>query len=384
MEFEQKKTTVPDPSVGADGGQSPVKDNTEIVTDSAAQSNLSDEEFQSMLRKMEEMNEPGYLRMVSLNDLLDTVYVGRRAIINDFLYTGAYLLAGAPKTGKSFLVAQLAYHVSTGAPFWGRPVHQGDVLYLALEDDERRLQSRMYRMYGVNGTDRLRFAIAAKQMGSGFDLQLEYALRKYPETNLVIIDTLQKIREACGDAYNYANDYQVIGLLKAFADQHGICILIVHHTRKQPSTDTFDMIAGTNGLLGAADGAMLLQKEKRRSIKATLDTVGRDQPEETFYLLKNPKTLIWEVERSESDMDKEPPEPLTAAIDALLTPDRPEWQGSATELVEALQMELQANALSRQLNVRAGTLRSEFNIKYENVHSRNGSRIRLTRMTPKA
>ena len=73
------------------------------------------------------------------------------------MYAGAYILAGAPKIGKSFLVAQLAYHVSTGQPLWGYDVHQGTVLYLALEDDFRRLQDRMSRMFGVEGTDELYF-----------------------------------------------------------------------------------------------------------------------------------------------------------------------------------------------------------------------------------
>ena len=59
--------------------------------------------------------------------------------IRDRLYSGAYILAGAPKIGKSFLVAQLAYHVSTGQRLWGYEVHQGTVLYLALEDDFQRI-----------------------------------------------------------------------------------------------------------------------------------------------------------------------------------------------------------------------------------------------------
>nr|WP_330407370.1 AAA family ATPase [Enterocloster lavalensis] len=82
-------------------------------------------------------------------------------------------------------------------------------------------------------------------------------------TRLIIIDTLQKIREAGGDKYSYGNDYDIIGKLKQFAGRTGLCLLLVHHTRKQQADDKFDMISGTNGLLGAADGAFLLQKEKR-------------------------------------------------------------------------------------------------------------------------
>ena len=86
---------------------------------------------------------------------MDQVYQGRGAVIEDLLFTGAYILAGAPKIGKSFLVAQLAYHVSLGLPIWGYPVKQGAVLYLALEDDLKRLQQRMSRMFDVDGTDNL-------------------------------------------------------------------------------------------------------------------------------------------------------------------------------------------------------------------------------------
>lgn len=375
-----KKTTARNASVGADAGQPSVKPNTEIVSNSRTQSNLSEDEFMAMYRKMDEINAPGYLHMVSHNELLDTPYVGKQAIIDDLLYTGAYILAGAPKIGKSFLVAQLAYHVSTGQPLWGYNTRQGDVLYLAREDDEKRLQERMYRMFGVNGTDRLRFATAAKQLGNGLDEQLEFALHKYPETKLIIVDTLQKVREATSENYSYASDYQVIGALKSFADKHSICILIVHHTRKQPAGDTFEKISGTTGLLGCADGSFLLEKEKRTSSKATLSIVGRDQPDQQLYLVKNQERLIWELERKENELWKEPPDPLLEEISRLFHGDLSEWQGSATELIALLNVEIQPNILTRKLNVKAGELLSEYQIQYTAKRTREGSSLCLKRL----
>ena len=156
------------------------------------------------------------------------------------LYAGAYILAGAPKIGKSFLVAQIAYHVSTGQDLWGYKVHQGTVLYLALEDDFQRIQSRMFMMYGVNDTPNLHFATAAGKIGNGLDEQLENFMREHPDTKLIIIDTMQKIRELGGEAYSYASDYDIIGRIKQFADQHCICVLTVHHTRKQRADDSFE------------------------------------------------------------------------------------------------------------------------------------------------
>ena len=68
-------------------------------------------------------------------------------------------------------------------------------------------------MFGVEGTDNLHFAVYAKQLGAGLDEQLEKFIREHPDTRLIIIDTLQKIREVSTDAYSYANDYDIVGSL---------------------------------------------------------------------------------------------------------------------------------------------------------------------------
>lgn len=247
--------------------------------------------LEEVYREMQRMNAPGYMATITLNQLYENVYQSRAAIIDGLLYTGTYLFAGAPKVGKSFFMAQLAYHVSTGQKLWQYEVHPGTVLYLALEDDYQRLQERMFRMFGVEGTDRLHFAVCAKQLNSGLDEQLRQFMKEHPDTKLIIIDTLQKIREMGGDSYSYADDYQIVSRLKQFADSNGICLMIVHHTRKMPASDKFEMISGTTGLLGSADGAFILQKEKRTDDTATLDVVGRDQPDQRLYLQKDPKQL---------------------------------------------------------------------------------------------
>ena len=76
-------------------------------------------------------------------------------------------------------------------------------------------------MFGVEGTDKLRFAVCAKHLGAGLDEQLEKFIREHPDTRLIIIDTLQKIREVSTDAYSYANDYEIVGKMKQFADRKG-------------------------------------------------------------------------------------------------------------------------------------------------------------------
>ena len=259
------------------------------------------------------MSDPAYLHTVTLDELMDNVFEGKSAVIENLLYTGAYILAGAPKIGKSFLVAQIAHHVSTGQDLWGYKTHQGTVLYLALEDDESRLQRRMFRMFGVEGTSSLHFATNAKMIGSGLDEQLEKFVREHSDTKLIIVDTLQKVREAVSDSYSYSSDYEVIGKLKQFADRYGVCVLIVHHTRKQPAGDSFEMISGTTGLLGCADGALLMQKEKRTDSKATLEVVGRDQPDQRLYLSKDQENLIWSLDHAENELWKQPHGPGTGS-----------------------------------------------------------------------
>lgn len=133
-----------------------------------------------------------------------------------------YLFVGSPKIGKSFFMAQLAYHVSTGTPLWDYHVKKGTVLYLALEDDYRRLQERMYRMFGTESTENLYFSVSSKYLGKGLTEQLTGFIKEHPDTTLVIIDTLQKIREADGDSsYSYAKDYEIINQLKQFSDSQG-------------------------------------------------------------------------------------------------------------------------------------------------------------------
>ena len=272
--IETKKTTAPEASVGADVVQPSQKFNTNIIANEPAQINLQTTE-----------NEKKFaLNTVSMSELYDTVYPPRKPIVDGLLYGGTYLFVGAPKVGKSFFMGQLAYHVAMGLPLWEYKVHQGTVLYLALEDDYARLQHRLSRMFGVEEAASLYFATQAKTLSEGLDQQLEHFIREHPDVRLIIIDTLQKVREVGGDRYSYASDYEIVTKLKAFSDKYGICLLVVHHTRKMEAEDSFDMISGTNGLLGAADGAFILQKKKRTDNTAILDVVGRDQPDQELTL----------------------------------------------------------------------------------------------------
>jgi len=368
----KEKATVPNMSVGADMEQPISKNSNDSISDDSENYN------KNILEKMRQMNLPGYMHTVTMSELYENVYHSRPPIIDGLLHVGTYLFVGAPKVGKSFLMAQLAYHVSTGIPLWEYPVRKGTVLYLALEDDYKRLQERLYRMFGTESTEHLIFSVCAQQLDGGLEEQLQRFTNEHPDTKLIIIDTLQKIRESGGDKYSYAGDYEVVSKLKRFADNHHLCLLLVHHTRKQSAEDKFDMISGTNGLLGSADGAFLLQKEKRTSNNATLDISGRDQQDQKLYLTRDTERLIWTLERTETDLWEEPPEPILELIAAMVTVKNSEWCGSPTELVGVLGIDMQANILTKKLNINAGRLIDEYNIAYENSRTHTGRNIKLT------
>lgn len=382
MGLSQEKTTTLDSSVGADDGQPLNNTTNKIIADENSKSKETEKYLEAYQRDVLRMMDPAYLHTVSMNELYETVYPSRPPLIDGLLYPGTYLFVGAPKLGKSFFMAQIAYHISTGLPLWNFTVKQGTVLYLALEDDYKRLQERLFRMFGTDSAENLYFSITAKQLGNGLEEQLQRFTQEHAGTNLIIIDTLQKIREIGGDSYSYANDYEIITRLKQFANDSGVCLLLVHHTRKQQANDRFDMISGTNGLLGAADGAFLLQKEKRTSNNATLDISGRDQQDQRLYLKRDPETLAWILEKAETELWREPPDPILEAVASVVTKAQPVWNGCPTELVNRLGLSMKPNALTLRLNVKAGRLLNEHGIRYESSRNHSGRNIRLVLENP--
>lgn len=364
---EEKEMTAPNVSIGVDTEQSSIKETTNSISDQDVNFNPFDDFFKKI--------DPSYMKTVTMQELYQDIYSKKPPVIEGLLYQGTYLFVGSPKIGKSFFMAQLAYHVSTGTPLWDYPVKKGTVLYLALEDDYRRLQERMYRMFGTDSTENLYFSVSSKPLGNGLTDQLSGFIREHPDTTLVIIDTLQKIREVDSDSYSYAKDYEIINQLKQFSDSWGICLLLVHHTRKQKSSDNFDMISGTNGLLGCADGAFMLYKETRTSNKATLEISGRDQQDQKIHLIRDEEKLCWNFEKAETELWKEPPEPLLECIANLVTEENPTWQGTATELIEKLGLDMKPNVVSLKLNVNAGRLMNDYSIRYTNKRNHSGRMI---------
>ena len=130
---------------------------------------------------------------------------------------GVVILAGAPKTKKSFFAGNLGVAVSGGGEFLGHKVEQADVLYIALEDTPRRMQDRIRPMIAGGMSDPGKHLIIDhrwKPLGAGGEEDIESHLKEYPKTKLVMIDTLAKLRPNNSSSSNmYQEDYQLFNKL---------------------------------------------------------------------------------------------------------------------------------------------------------------------------
>ena len=214
----------------------------------------------------------GRLRTIDARTLADAVLEPPGYAVKDLLVQGLHILAGAPKTGKSWLALWLCQQVAGGEKVWGYPTQQGTVLYLCLEDGYRRLQDRLLDIT-EDPSENLYLATHAGTLADGLAGQIETFVREHGRVSLIVIDTLQKVRETCTDN-TYARDYADLARLKELADRCRTTVLLVHHLRKQYDSDPLNRVSGTAGMSGAADGAFILQREDRSSNYGTCALPG--------------------------------------------------------------------------------------------------------------
>lgn len=320
------------------------------------------------------------LETITAASLMDKQFDPQDELIEGMLAPGLYILAGASKIGKSWLVLQIAHCVSMGLPLWKRKTKRSEVLYLALEDTERRIQKRLMRICGGE-TGAITFATEAEVLGRGFEEQVTNYLQKHPQAKLVIVDTLIKVRELGTRGSAYADDYATMTAFKRIADRYGITMLIVHHTRKQEASDIMDMISGTTGIMGCADGAMVLERPMRRAPRGSISMTGRDFQDAKINLVQDSETMCWEFVGYADELPEEPADPLLSAI-AMLVERQGTWEGTAEELRTQLQqlnprLDLKANALSRRLNAQAQELEKQYGVYLTRSRGSGSKLIRL-------
>jgi hypothetical protein len=247
--------------------------------------------------------------VVSAAELRTKPFQAIRYVVPGVIPEGVTILAGRPKIGKSWLALDIALSVAGGRFVLGdiKPT-QGSVLYCALEDNPRRLSSRIKRVLGSRETEwpsALTLATQWRRLDAGGVADVRDWADTVENPRLVILDTLAGVRpERSAKESVYDGDYRALRELHDWAGDTSIAALVLHHTRKLDADDPLDMISGSLGLAGCADTSIILG---RSSSGTTLYIRGRDIEERELAIRFAGETCRWtvlgeaaEVHRSDS------------------------------------------------------------------------------------
>lgn len=267
-----------------------------------------------------ETAKPAGVQAWSARELSEMELPPIRHVVEGLLPMGMGVLVAKPKLGKSWMVLDLCLAVAQGEPFLGFPTRQHGTLYLALEDGKSRMQTRLRRLLETLG---------------------EY-LDANPDIHLVCIDTLSKIKPKAKPFENaYDADYDYMGRLKAFADSRGICVLLVHHTRKSKNPeDSFDNINGSTGILGAADFTIVLDKQSRMDDEAGFLLTGRDIEQCERVIRFDKARCRWVMQGTAAQLAAQrrvaeyEAEPIVKTLRVLLQQGDGTWCGYSKNLME--------------------------------------------------
>lgn len=304
---------------------------------------------------------------------MTTVYKPIEFVVDGLIAKGLYILAGAPKIGKSWLSLDICLNIAKGEKVLEHETKCGTALYLCLEDSFERIQKRLYELTDEL-TENLYFAIMSDKIGNGLENQIEKFKAEHYDLKIIVINTLQKIRESTENSYG--SDYKELSVLKSLADK--LEIAIVHHTRKCSDSDPFNMISGSTRLSGCVDGSMVLIETKRGSRNAKLHCVGRDIENAEISLRFDSDLKKWIV-TDEPTASKNRDNIFIAAV-YLFIKVKIHFEVSATELVEQLKFvsdeEFHSNRVTRDL-VQSGYKMSRYGIDFQYKRVHGGCKIIL-------
>ena len=296
------------------------------------------------------MNE-NKLIVIDGETLMDMRLPPQRFCIQTLLPQGLSILSGASKIGKSWMALDMCLHIAKGEPMWNQPTTSGTVLYLCLEDNYHRIQDRLLKITD-DVPSNIYFAISAKTLAEGLGDQIRDFVSEHRDTIFVAVDVFQMIRG--GENENsYACDYRDMLQLKQIATELNIALLVVHHNRKLRDEDPFNMLSGTNGLLGAADAGFVLLRSTRNQSNATLHCTGRDIESREIDLNFDKDTCTWKLI---SDSMKEPMLLLPKEMAALIAfmQETVSFSGTNTDFVDAFNAhtgcDMNAKGLKQMMN----------------------------------
>ena len=311
----------------------------------------------------------------SCEEIMTTVYRPIEFCIDNLLAQGLYILAGAPKVGKSWLALDMCLSIAKGEKVLGQQTTQGTALYLCLEDSYVRIQNRLYEITD-EPAERLYFVIMSEAIGNGLEEQITDFKNEHYDLKVVFIDTLQMVRSDTDSSYG--SDYKELSVLKALADKLEIAIIVVHHTRKCKDIDPFNMISGSTGISGCVDGSLVLIENKRGSRNAKLFCVGRDIENAEINLHFDSDLKKWIV-TDELSTSKTKDNIFLAALYVYLK-KHISFTGTASELIselkEVTQEQFYPNRVTRDLVQNGYTLR-KYGIDFQYKRTRNGRLIIL-------
>lgn len=235
-------------------------------------------------------------RIVTAQTILETEYPEPKWAVKGVIPEGTTFIAGPPKLGKSIFALNIAVSVSEGGKALSYfDVEQGAVLYLALEDGERRIKKRLEKLVTKQLSDKLEVVTRWPRINQGGLEAIEEWIRRHPDARLLIVDTfkmLRPMRNQNKNANTYDMDYEDVSPLTDLTTQYCIALGIVTHTRKAFADDPLAMVSGSFGFTGAADGALILTRQRNQRT-ATLTVIGRDVEEQELALEFRPDRFLW-------------------------------------------------------------------------------------------
>lgn len=263
---------------------------------------------------------PAKQESFTLEELLAKEFPEPRWVVDTLLTEGLTILSGGPKMGKSWMALSIGISIALETKVFDQLNTQaGTVLYLALEDNFRRLQTRCRKLLKEEQAPnaRLIFRDTFKKMDAQGIKDLQELLEKNPEINLVIIDTWGRAKPSTnGKAANYETETQYLGALQRIAVDKAISILVLHHTRKGTgnSEDAFDDVLGSTAITGVADTNLILIKD-RSTGTATLRMTGRDIQDKELHLQFDAETVRWKIVEKPEAQPSETESKILAAFE---------------------------------------------------------------------
>lgn len=228
-------------------------------------------------------------------------------IVQDILPAGLTILAAGPKAGKSVLATQLAVSVASGAPLFGKyRVANGSCLYLSLEETPENMASRLHNYPTLNFQERITFAFSWNGASHAGAELLHEKLNQQKDCKLVVIDTYAMLRNVgSGRSFSYMQDYNDLVPLKDVAAEHGVTILLLHHTVKGQYKDWMSNLYGSTGIAGVADTTWFLDRPRNLD-EAVLRIASRKTADTHLKIQLCKETRSWKYLSTDTSVDLSP------------------------------------------------------------------------------